>query len=120
VAVRFRVERPIYEKAHAIVRFWNSEGQCAFVSTQAEGPYAEGVYEAECHIPADLLNHGIYFVDVALMLAQVGEQYAFDERSALCLVAAEPSAGQDTLIDFAHGAAGVLRPRLDWAIRRVV
>jgi lipopolysaccharide transport system ATP-binding protein len=120
VVMKYRVNCQMATSAHAVFRFRNSEGQCAFVSAQTCGPFKAGVYEAECIVAADLLNCGVYFVDIALMNARIGEQDIFDEQSALCIVAVERRVeGDDLGQDFAQTAAGLLRPKLDWSIKQV-
>jgi hypothetical protein len=114
--MRYRVYRDMTKPACPVFRFWTSEARCAFVSTQNSAPFRQGDYEAECVVPPDLLNCGLYFVDVALMSARAGDSVLFDEKSALCIVAVEQSGRE---LDFAHTGDGVLRPRLDWAIRQI-
>jgi lipopolysaccharide transport system ATP-binding protein len=120
VIMRYRVTNDMTKQAHVIFRFWNSEGQCAFVSTQSGGPFTRGDYQAECRIPPELLNCGLYFVDVALMSTLFGEPHYFDEQSLLCAVAVEQTSGaREIEFDHAHTAAGVLRPKLDWTIKQL-
>lgn len=120
VAMRFRITKDMDSKVHAFFRFWNSEGQCAFVSTETIGPFSKGDYRVECAIPANLLNLGVYFVDVALTDVQIGEDIFFHEQSALSILVTEVEAdSQANNFDFVRTGAGVLRPKLEWAINRL-
>jgi homopolymeric O-antigen transport system ATP-binding protein len=120
VVMRYRVGRDLTKPVQAVFRFWSSEGQCAFVSAQSGDRLTRGDYQAECTIPADLLNCGIYFVDAALADTGVGEPLFFDEKSILSLVGVESTGDPQGIgVDFAHAGVGVLRPKLDWTIKPV-
>ena len=68
-----------------------------------------GIYKSRCHIPANLLNQGSYFIG---LLGHIpGVQSLFDEDNVLCFEVA-----QQTDISGGGRQPGIIRPNLLWEI----
>lgn len=123
IRMRYRLEHtpgtPLFPNFH----FCDSSGGCAFVtSAMSQGlPNASGEYEAVCHVPANFLNDGTYFVSLALTRIDNGVKIAFYEKDALCLHARDPI--EETLHTSRNGwsgpVPGSLRPQLDWTVNLI-
>lgn len=99
---------------------FSSDGTYAFISSpQAIDVAHPGVYEAACMIPANFLNEGTYFVGLALTSLESGVKVHFFEKNALSFNVKDPIEGVPTRNGYAGPIPGVVRPLLDWAIRRV-
>jgi lipopolysaccharide transport system ATP-binding protein len=121
VTMRYEL-RQAAPMAHPNIHFFDARGECVFVSAgeHAGGAREPGVYEAECNVPAHLLNDGPYFVGVALFTNR-GLHASFFERDALSFIVRDPleEAAQSALASFGGTVPGVVRPRLDWTVRTV-
>jgi lipopolysaccharide transport system ATP-binding protein len=99
---------------------FRADGTCAFISSptglKAMSP---GRYVAECRVPADLLNDGIYVVGLGLTwFSDTGFSVSFFEQGALSFSMRDP---MDPTFRYSYGGpiAGVVRPRLDWSVREL-
>lgn len=120
IRMRYRIEirqnNPFFPNFH----FFDSSGNCAFISTpiQSDTTGEAGEYEAICRLPANFLNDGTYFVGLAVTLMDNGVKVAFYEKDALCLHARDPI--EETLHTTRNGWSGAipgaLRPQLPWEI----
>lgn len=100
--------------------FYTADGVCAFVSSDtARRSHKKGVYVARCHIPANFLNEGSYFVGLALTSFEKGVVVHFFERSALSFNVYDPIHGVPTRSDWAGPILGVVRPLLTWSTERL-
>jgi lipopolysaccharide transport system ATP-binding protein len=123
VTVRYELLEPVPLAPHPNIHFFDARGECVFVSaaTHHGGAGEPGIYEAECLIPAHLLNDGAYFVGVALTFSHHGVHASFFERDALSFIVREPleETLQERRAGFGGAIPGVVRPRLDWSVRAV-
>lgn len=100
--------------------FFTSDGSYAFVSNpQNVANLKAGVYEAECHVPGNFLNEGTYFVGLAMTSVESGIQVHFYEQSALSFNVKDPMENVPTRNGYAGAMPGVVRPLLDWKIKRI-
>lgn len=87
-----------------------------------ENNRSQGEFVAECTIPAYLLNTGTYYIGVALTVMDPGVIVSFFERDALSFQVTEDL--DATLDSYRNGYAGVIpgvvRPRLDWKVTKIV
>jgi lipopolysaccharide transport system ATP-binding protein len=120
VTLQYELLQPTPMAPHPNIHFFDARGECVFVSAGAHagGGDQPGVYEAECEVPAHLLNDGAYFVGVALFTNR-GLHASFFERDALSFIARDPAeeAAQSALAAFGGTIPGVVRPRLEWTVR---
>lgn len=103
--------------------FFSSDGTYAFVSSPRSIELAKsGIYEAGCIIPDHFLNDGAYFVGLALTSFSSGGsnmKVHFYEKNALSFNVKDPIEGVLTRNgDYVGPIPGVVRPLLDWTIRR--
>jgi lipopolysaccharide transport system ATP-binding protein len=120
IRMRYRIDRRPISALFPNFFFNDSSGACAFVSSAQSGgiPTDPGIYEAVCHLPANFLNDGTYFVSLALTQIDGRVKIAFFEKDALCLHARDPM--EETLHTSRNGWAGpipgTLRPQLSWSV----
>jgi lipopolysaccharide transport system ATP-binding protein len=101
--------------------FFDQFGQYVFVSAPANknitnGP---GEFQAECCIPANFFNVGYFSLGVALTFHHAGIQVSFYEPHALNISITEDmgiSATRST--NYAGEIPGVVRPLLDWNVKK--
>ena len=99
---------------------FSSDGTYVFISSpQASNTSEPGIYEAECIIPENFLNEGTYFVGLALTSLESGVNVHFYERSSLSFNVKDPIENVPTRRGYVGSIPGVVRPLLDWKIRRV-
>lgn len=97
--------------------FYTADGTCAFVSSTIEPkklPTGERI--AECHIPANFLNEGAYFVGLALSSFESGVKIHFYEQNALSFNVKDPLEGSVSRNGYAGPIPGVVRPQLKWSV----
>ncbi|WP_445370374.1 ABC transporter ATP-binding protein [Methylomonas sp. HW2-6] len=99
--------------------FFTSDGSYLFVSTP-EGIMAmsPGKYHAECEIPANLLNDGVYFVGLALTTHYDNGSYIveFFDKNALIFNIIDPIDENPSRYCYTGPIPGTMRPRLNWRI----
>jgi lipopolysaccharide transport system ATP-binding protein len=121
VKMRYTLNRSASDAPTPNFHFYNSQGQCAFVSGGTQGAMPElGTYEATCFVPGEFLNNDIYFIDLALTFMRVGPHVSFHERGALAIVVVDPI-GETLDARPRHGYSGaipgIVRPSLDWNVK---
>ena len=90
---------------------------------QTIGGDASGIgrFIAKCTLPANLLNTGTYYIDVAFSVMDPGVVSLFHEQDALSFQVTEDLSR--TLDTFRNGYSGVIpgvvRPVLEWAITKM-
>lgn len=92
-------------------------GVYAFVSSPDKVPeLAPGDYVAECELPGDFLNEGVYFVGLAMSSYSPGLAVHFYEQSALTFNVRDSL--QDSVGRHGYGniIPGVVRPRMNWTV----
>ena len=97
-----------------------STGICAFmVMNNDAGQLSPGDYIAECQIPGNLLNDGLYSASLALRSYESGVKSHFFEKSVLSFNVKDPIEGTATRSGFAGAIPGVTRPLLPWTVKRL-
>ena len=98
---------------------YNSEGSCVFVTSDVSlDPRAEmksraGAYRARCHIPANYLNNGSFYIGFALTTMKDVKIHFF-EKDLLLLTVIDPVEGTATRGGYRGPVPGVVRPLLEW------
>lgn len=101
--------------------FYRADGSCAFIvhpdKTKAFSP---GEYAAECNIPPNFMNDGLYSVRLALSSFESGVSIHFDEVGALTFNVRDPIDGISTRATGYNGPIpGSVRPLLPWTIEQI-
>jgi lipopolysaccharide transport system ATP-binding protein len=100
--------------------FFSSDGSYAFVSNPRNvANLKPGIYDAECHVPGNFLNEGTYVIGLAMTSVKSGIQIHFYEQSALSFNVKDPIENVPTRNGYAGSMPGIVRPLLDWQIRRL-
>jgi lipopolysaccharide transport system ATP-binding protein len=123
VRMKYRLDRNSNHAPYPNFHFTDSSGNYVFVTLPGSTNLGlrPGVYEAVCHVPANLLNNGAYFVGLALTYMGKGVNVAFWEKDALCINVVDPI--HETLDQERSGYSGHIpgpvRPRLDWTLSQL-
>ena len=101
--------------------FFRADGSCAFIATAPNVEIAgEGEFLASCHIPANFLNDGSYFVGLAMTsYADAGYVNNFAELSALNFNVRDPMNSEGVRYGYGGPMPGGVRPRMQWDIERL-
>lgn len=101
--------------------FYRADGSCAFIvhsETSKHHPNQE--YAAECHIPPNFMNDGLYSVRLALCSFESGVSIHFDEFGALTFNVRDPIDRVPTrAIGYTGPIPGSVRPLLTWAVEPI-
>jgi homopolymeric O-antigen transport system ATP-binding protein len=122
VTMRYSINEKPPSQVLPFFQFYNSLGQCAFMSRGNFPSDEEGTYESTCCIPGQLLNSDTYTIDLSCGCVISGVHTGFHERSALSLVVVDPVAetlSGDVRNGYSGAFEGVVRPRLDWHFRKI-
>jgi len=111
---------------HTDIRFfpnfhlYATGGACVFVTGALKDvkSLSPGNYVAECYIPANLLNEGIYYVGLALSSFLGGLTVHFYEKDCIIFNVKDPIEGIITRGDYSGPFPGVVRPFLKWELSR--
>jgi homopolymeric O-antigen transport system ATP-binding protein len=119
VRMKYRIKRTSSGISVPNFHFFSSDGTCAFVSS-ADGvkSMSVGEYVAECKIPGNLLNEGIYFVGVALTTFLEGGSISVDffDHNALTFNVIDPMDELSNRYGYGGPFPGIIRPKLQWNI----
>jgi lipopolysaccharide transport system ATP-binding protein len=122
IRMRYRLDYLAEQAPFPNIHVTDNTGAYVFVSSPPgnETGKEPGVYEAVCRIPGDLLNHGVYFVGLALTYVDKGLKVAFFEKDALCVNLIDPlEETRDTERNGYSGSMpGSVRPKLDWEVKQ--
>jgi lipopolysaccharide transport system ATP-binding protein len=101
--------------------FFRADGSCAFVAIAPDVKSGStGEFHATCHIPANFLNDGSYFVGLAMTsYGDAGHVINFSESSALQFNVRDPMSSEGMRYGYAGPIPGGVRPRLQWNIERL-
>jgi len=96
------------------------DGSCAFavhaVNCKKLPP---GEYSAECHVPANFLNDGLYSIRMALISLESGLSVHFDEQGAIMFNVRDPINGVVTRAGYSGPMPGAVRPLLPWTLKPI-
>lgn len=117
IEMRFRV---LHENDFAFnpnFHFYTASGECAFVSHDTTyHTLKKGEYMAHCHIPANLLNEGSYFVGLAVTSFTNRVVVHFFEKNCLSFIIHDHHGESITRPKHSMPIPGVVRPILDWSL----
>jgi lipopolysaccharide transport system ATP-binding protein len=118
--MEYRVLRESNRKFVPNVHFYRHGGSCAFVvNAQDVGRLSSGDYFAECHVPANFLNDGFYFIDFALTSYECGVSTHFHEKSAVMFNVRDRLDGIVTRSGWRGPMPGAVRPILPWTLKPI-
>jgi lipopolysaccharide transport system ATP-binding protein len=117
VEIQFQVKKAV-RGMRIIMSLLTSDGTTAFASTNhaefSDYEFLAGTYKTICRIPADLLNTGLYWVNVHFGITGVKVLIQGKEYLALTV---ESSGGHGST--FSEKWPGVVAPRLAWILETV-
>ena len=98
--------------------FYRADGSYAFiVHSETKRHHSNRDYAAECHIPPNFMNDGLYSVRLALCSFESGVSIHFDEFGALTFNVRDPIDGVPTrAIGYTGPIPGSVRPLLNWTV----
>ena len=100
--------------------FYCQDGSCAFVVAEANAKKLPlGEYSAECHVPPNFLNDGVYSIDVALASYESGVSTHFHERGVIMFNVRDPIDGVATRGTYSGPMPGAIRPLLPWTVKAI-
>lgn len=124
IKMRYQLKKKVPKPPYPNFHFFDARGEYAFVTSgnnySGSGTKA-GIYVAECVVPGNLLNNGVYFIGLALTFTHHGIEVSFYEPNALAVSVRDPI--EETLDDIRSGYSGpipgAVRPKLKWRIEKV-
>jgi lipopolysaccharide transport system ATP-binding protein len=100
--------------------FHSHDGSCAFVANAVNvKKLPPGEYSAECLVPANFMNDGLYSIRLALTSFESGVSVHFDEKGAIMLNVRDPVDGVMTRAGYSGPMPGAVRPLLPWTLKRI-
>ncbi|MEI6321233.1 MAG: ABC transporter ATP-binding protein [Pseudomonadota bacterium] len=121
VRMGFRIKKQSQVQYVPNFHFLVPGGICAFVASPDQvSSLSSGDYVAECNIPGDFLNEGAYFVGLAISSFESGPTIHFFEPAALMFNVRDSMEGSVGRVGYANTMPGVVRPRLKWAVGKLV
>jgi lipopolysaccharide transport system ATP-binding protein len=100
--------------------FYRDDGCCAFVTNATNAKRLPlGEYAAECHIPDNFLNDGIYSVGFALSSFESGVAVHFYDQGAVMFNVRDPIDGVVTRSGYSGPIPGAVRPLLPWTLKPI-
>jgi len=122
IRMKYRIKQTVAGQCVPNFHFFVSDGSHAFVSqADAVTRLPQGDYIAECRIPNDLLNEGVYFIDLAITTYYDTGSYEVDfyDRNALTFNVIDPMDSRSNRYGYGGPMPGLLRPKLDWKIEKL-
>jgi lipopolysaccharide transport system ATP-binding protein len=100
--------------------FYRQDGSCAFVANAINAEKLPlGEYAAECHIPANFLNDGVYSIELALTSYEPRISIHFHERGVIMFNVRDPIDGVATRAGYSGPIPGAVRPLLPWTLKPI-
>jgi len=123
VAVTFEVFQDSGRELVPRVDFMMEGGQYAFVSFAGaiRQRYKPGKYRVTCHVPANFLNQGTYFLNLALVSYEPSRKVHYFENSVLSFDVIDPLIDVPTRVKGMAASVfpGAIRPVLDWGVEEL-
>lgn len=117
ISMQYRILLDMNVKLIPNFHFYTSDGVCAFVTSDTTSQQLPpGDYIAECHLPANFLNEGVYFVGLALSSFESGVKVHFWEKDSLSFNVRDPIENTITRNGYSGPIPGVVRPILQWNV----
>ncbi|WP_317619292.1 ABC transporter ATP-binding protein [Laspinema sp. D2d] len=121
VQMKYRILQKTHIKFVPNFHFYQSDGTCAFVSSDQEAKIMDpGDYIAECRIPGNFLNEGVYFVGLALSSFESTVKVHFYEKNTLSFNVKDPIEGTPGRNGYIGPIPGVVRPQLKWNVAEML
>ena len=122
IAMRYRILDTSKVKSVPNFHLFRADGTYAFIAVAPNVKIVEpGDYVAKCHIPANFLNDGAYFVGLALTsFGESGHVVNFFEQSAMSFNVRDPMDADGNRYGYGGLVPGAVRPVFDWTIERIV
>lgn len=124
VKMRYQLNQEVPLAPVPNFHFYNVQGQCAFISSTRGSVATQkpGIYEAKCSVPGHLLNNEAYFITLGLTFTHSGIHVSFAVGDALSVIIRDPI---DETIDedrngFSGSIPGIIRPKLQWEIKKIL
>jgi lipopolysaccharide transport system ATP-binding protein len=100
--------------------FYCQDGSRAFIVNAINVKrLSPGEYSAECHVPANFLNDGMYSVGCALTSYQCGVSIHFHEEGVIMFNVRDPIEGVATRAGWSGPIPGAIRPLLRWTLKSI-
>jgi lipopolysaccharide transport system ATP-binding protein len=123
IRMKYRLKKDVPISPFANFHVYNSQGQAVFVTgSERQLPVNKmGVYEATCAVPGNLLNNDTYSISLALTFTHSGLHVSFFERNALTINIREviDETTEERRNGYSGSMPGAVRPKLNWAVKRV-
>ena len=117
VRMEYRIESHPDRVFVPFLHFYRQDGSCAFIATgSGVQKLSRGDYAAECLIPANFLNDGIYSVGLAVASFESGVSVHFFEQAALIFNVRDPIDDVVTRAGYSGVFPGAVRPLLNWTV----
>jgi lipopolysaccharide transport system ATP-binding protein len=98
--------------------FYCQDGSCAFVINAVDVKRMSlGEYAAECHVPANFMNDGVYSMGAALTSYERGVSIHFYEKEVIMFNVHDPIEGVATRAGYSGRMPGAVRPLLPWTVK---
>jgi lipopolysaccharide transport system ATP-binding protein len=96
------------------------DGHCAFIVAAGNAKkLPPGEYSAECHVPANFLNDGLYSIGIALTSFESGVSIHFWEKGLIMFNVRDPIEGSVTRAGYSGPMPGAVRPSLPWTLKPI-
>jgi lipopolysaccharide transport system ATP-binding protein len=100
--------------------FHCQDGSVAFVVNAINVKrLSSGEYSAECHVPANFLNDGVYSIGFALTSYESSVSIHFYEGEAIMFNVRDPIDGVATRAGYSGPMPGAVRPLLPWTLKPI-
>ena len=100
--------------------FYQQDGTCTFVVNAMNAEkLPPGDYAAECHIPENFLNDGVYSVGFAVTSYEPRICIHFHENGLVLFNVHDPIDGIVTRAGYSGRMPGAVRPLLPWTVKRI-
>jgi lipopolysaccharide transport system ATP-binding protein len=100
--------------------FYRQDGTCAFcINATNVKRLSPGEHSAECHVPANFMNDGLYSVGFALTSYESGVSVHFSEMGAITFNIHDRIDGVVTRAGYSGPMPGAVRPVLPWTLKRI-
>ncbi len=125
IKMKFEILRDDIPWPYANYHVFDDKGNYVFATAGKEYPQGgdlaqRGTFLAECEIPPNLMNTGIFEIGVAAVCMDHGTQVCFWERDAIKIQMVENL--DETLtnarLGYAGAVPGPIRPQLEWRISK--
>jgi lipopolysaccharide transport system ATP-binding protein len=121
IEMKYKVAEDVQGTPVPNIHVKTEQGAYVFV-VNAPGitPRSPGLYIARCTVPRNLLNDGIYTIDLAMTeYRKTGHTVLFWEKDFLTITVVDDIHNNPDRYGYGGNIPGVIRPVLEWSIDRV-